>query len=431
MSQFQQHALALAKNLSPVDWLDEFRAQAAMQWEKTLWPTKKTEAWMYTPLLNLQKNTNFIWANELATQAIPELIEIDAIRLVFVNGVFDAKASSELPAEVVRFSQASASQQNLIKQHLGSVIEGDKHLFSGLNNAWLDEGVLIHLQSGQQLNKPVYIVQVSQGDHLAHAINHRLLIVLEKNSRAEIIEHFVSSANQQSHFVNAVTEAVLQEGAHLHHYNLHLETEQQQHIGAVHVNLGRNSRLRAFTLALGSQLMRIDYQCHHRGEGAELDLQGIYLPRNQQLVDYHTNIQHWVPHCTSNEIFRGIISDEANAVFNGRIHIHPKAQKTLAELSNKNLLTSNKAQINTKPELEIYADDVKCAHGATVSQLNQHALYYLQSRGISQADAQVMMSFGFINELLQAIEQESVRHYLSPKLAKLFGRDSVFDEVES
>lgn len=431
MSQFQQHALALAKNLSPVDWLDEFRAQAARQWEKTLWPTKKTEAWMYTPLASLQKNTNFIWAGTSSEQSISELIDIDAIRLVFVNGVFDAKASSQLPIEVVRFSQASSDQQKLIRQHLGSVIEGDKHLFSGLNNAWLEEGILIHLQSGQQLNKPVYIVQVSQGDHVAHAINHRLLVVLEKNSRAEIIEHFISTASQQSHFVNAVTEAVLQEGAHLHHYNLHLETEQQQHIGAVHVNLGRNSRLRAFTLALGSQLMRIDYQCHHRGEGAELDLQGIYLPRNQQLVDYHTNIQHWVPHCTSNEVFRGIISDEANAVFNGRIHIHPKAQKTLAELSNKNLLTSNKAQINTKPELEIYADDVKCAHGATVSQLNQQALYYLQSRGISQADAQVMMSFGFINELLQAIEQESVRHYLSPRLAKLFGREQVLDEVES
>jgi Fe-S cluster assembly protein SufD len=431
MSQFQQHALVLAKNQSAAGWLNEFRAQAAIQWEKTLWPTKKTEAWMYTPLASLQKNTDFVWAkNDSLFQSVNDLISIDAIRLVFVNGTFDAKASSELPAEVVRFSQASTGQQQIIQQHLGSVIEGDKHLFSGLNNAWLDEGVLIHLKAGQELSKPVYLVQVSQGA-VSHAINHRLLVVLEQNSRAEIIEHFISSAEKQSHFVNAVTEVVLQDNACLHHYNLHLEDEQQQHIGAVHVNLGRSSQFRAFTLALGSQLTRIDYQCHHRGEGAELDLQGIYLPRNQQLVDYHTNIQHWVPHCTSNEIFRGIISDEAKAVFNGRIHIHPQAQKTLAELSNKNLLTSNKAEINTKPELEIYADDVKCAHGATVSQLNANALYYLQSRGVSRADAQVMMSFGFINELLQSVEQEAVRHYLSPKLAKLFGRDPVLDEVES
>ncbi len=244
-----------------------------------------------------------------------------------------------------------------------------------------------------------------------------------------IVEHFISMGEAQSHFVNAVTEIVLQDNACLHHYNLHFEDERQQHIGAVHVNLGRNSRLRAFTLALGSQLTRIDYQCHHRGQGAELDLNGIYLPRNQQLVDYHTNIQHWVPYCTSHEIFRGIISDEAHAVFNGRIHIHPQAQKTLAELSNKNLLTSNKAQINTKPELEIYADDVKCAHGATVSQLNANALYYLQSRGVSRADAQVMMSFGFINELLQTVDLDTVRNYLALKLAKLFGREPMSDEV--
>jgi Fe-S cluster assembly protein SufD len=431
MSQFQQHAVMLAKQQTRLNWLDGFRAQAVDQWEKVLWPTKKTEAWMYTPLTDLQKNTGLDWAkNESAFQSINDLMSIDAIRLVFVNGIFDASASSELPAEIVRFSQASTDQQKVIKQHLGAVIEGDKHLFSGLNNAWLDEGILIHLKAGQELSKPVYLVQVSQGT-VSYAINHRLLVVLEQNSRAEIIEHFISTGEKQSHFVNAVTEIVLQDNACLHHYNLHLEDEQQQHIGAVHVNLGRSSQLRAFTLALGSQLTRIDYQCHHRGQGAELDLQGIYLPRNEQLVDYHTNIQHWVPHCTSNEIFRGIISDQAKAVFNGRIHIHPQAQKTLAELSNKNLLTSNKAEINTKPELEIYADDVKCAHGATVSQLNANALYYLQSRGVSRADAQVMMSFGFINELLQAVEQEAVRHYLSPKLAKLFGRDPVLDEVES
>ena len=430
MSQFQQHALQLASQQRPLDWLNDFRSRAATQWEKTLWPTKKTEAWMYTPLTNLQKNTDFIWAkNNSPLASENDFIPIDAIRLVFVNGIFDAMASSELPAEVVRFSQASAEQQNIIKQHLGSVIEGDRHLFSELNNAWLDEGVLIHLKAEQQLSKPVYLVQVLQGKK-SHAINHRLLVVLEKNSRAEIIEHFISSGENQSHFVNAVTEVVLQDNACLHHYNLHLEDEQQQHIGAVHVNLGRSAKLRAFTLALGSQLARIDYQCHHRGQGAELDLQGIYLPRNQQVVDYHTNIQHWVPHCTSNEVFRGIISDEAKAIFNGRIHIHPQAQKTLAELSNKNLLTSNKAEINTKPELEIYADDVKCAHGATVSQLNTNALYYLQSRGVSRADAQVMMSFGFINELLQAVEQESVRHYLSPRLATLFGRDQALDWVE-
>jgi Fe-S cluster assembly protein SufD len=219
------------------------------------------------------------------------------------------------------------------------------------------------------------------------------------------------------------------DNAQLQHYRLNLEEENAQHIGAVHADLNRNARLRGFTLAMGSRLKRIDYQLNHRGQGADLDLQGIYLPRNKQMVDYHTNVQHWVPHCTSNEVFRGIIADSAQAIFNGRIYIHPQAQKTLAELSNKNLLTSNKAEINTKPELEIYADDVKCAHGATVSQLNATALYYLQSRGVSRAEAEVMMSFGFINELLEQIPEPVVHDYLQPRLAALFGREQLFLEM--
>jgi Fe-S cluster assembly protein SufD len=210
---------------------------------------------------------------------------------------------------------------------------------------------------------------------------------------------------------------------------LNLEEEQAQHIGAVHVNLQRNARVRGFAMALGARLMRIDYQLNHRGQGAELDLQGFYVPRNNQLVDYHTNICHWVPHCTSNEVFRGIVGDSAQAIFNGRIYIHPQAQKTLAELSNKNLLTSNKAEVNTKPELEIYADDVKCAHGATVSQLNTNARYYLQSRGLSRSEAEVMLSFGFINELLEQIAQPVVHDYLQPRLASLFGRDNRLNEA--
>jgi Fe-S cluster assembly protein SufD len=255
-------------------------------------------------------------------------------------------------------------------------------------------------------------------------------VVLEENAKAEIVEHYFSTTDAHSCFANALTEVHVGDNASLHHYRLNMEDEQAQHIGAVHVDLQRNARLRGFALALGSNLMRIDYQLNHRGPGAELDLQGIYLPRNKQVVDYHTNICHWVPHCTSSEVFRGIVADSAQAIFNGRIYIHPDAQKTLAELSNKNLLTSNKAEVNTKPELEIYADDVKCAHGATISQLNANARYYLQSRGLSRAEADVMLSFGFINELLEQIAQPIVHDYLQPRLAKLFGREDILIAAE-
>ncbi len=424
MSDFQQQALQLAAQQQSPAWLGALRAQAANDWQHVTWPTRKTEHWKNTSLASLQKNIPQAWAAKAASLNVEaEFIAVDAIRLVFVNGVFDAASSSELSAEVVRFSQANDVQQQLIAQHLGKVVEGPQHLFATLNNAWLDDGVLVHVPRSQTLAKPIYVVQVSTPEAQAVSVNQRLLVVLEDSAQAEIIEHYISTADVQNSFVNSLTEIVVGDNAQLQHYRLNLEEENIQHIGAVHVNLLRNARMRGFTLALGSKLKRIDYQINHRGQGAELNLQGVYLPRNNQMVDYHSNVQHWVPHCTTSEVFRGIIADSAQAIFNGRIYIHKDAQKTLAELSNRNLLTSNKAEIYTKPELEIYADDVKCAHGATVSQLNATALYYLQSRGVSRTEAEVMMSFGFINELLEQISEVTVHDYLFPRLAALFGRD--------
>jgi Fe-S cluster assembly protein SufD len=423
MTDFQQQAIRLATQQQPLDWLQDIRAAAASDWLAQAWPTRKTEHWKYTPLQGLQKTILSSWAHAANEEngGQCELIPLDALRLVFVDGVFDATASTAGSEYVVRFSQTNDEQQTLIKKHLGKIVEGERHLFATLNNAWLDDGVLLHVPRNQRLEKPVYIVNITTAS--ASASNQRLLIVLDENSQAEVIEHYFSAADVQQSFVNSLTEVHLGDGAHLHHYRLNLEEEQAQHVGAVHIDLQRNARFRGFALALGASVMRVDYQMNHRGPGAELDLQGIYVPRNKQVVDYHTNICHWVPNCTSSEVFRGIVGDSAQAIFNGRIYIHQDAQKTLAELSNKNLLTSNKAEINTKPELEIYADDVKCAHGATISQLNEGARYYLQSRGLSRADADVMLSFGFINELLEQIAQPAVHDYLQPRLAALFGRD--------
>lgn len=427
MTDFQQDAVRLAAQQQSPDWLAGLRQQAAEDWLQASWPTRKTEHWKYTPLLPLQKDGFKHWAKATSDwQSAVALIDLDATRLVFVNGVFDAANSSALPEGVVRFCDATDSARALIQQHLGKVVDGDRHLFATLSNAWAADGVLVHVPRNQALEKPVYIVHVSTPGVEPAIANQRVLVVLEESARAEIIEHYLSTDAVQNSFVNSLSEMVVGDNAELQHYRLNLEEENLLHLGGVHVNLLRNARLRAFTLAQGSRLTRIDYQVNHRGAGADLNLQGIYLPRNNQVVDYHTNVQHCVPHCTTNEIFRGIVADSAHAVFNGRIHIFPDAQKTLAELSNKNLLTSNKAEVDTKPELEIYADDVKCAHGATVSQLNATALYYLQSRGVSRQEAEVMMSFGFINELLQDIAEPAVQDYLLPRLARLFGRDGEF-----
>ena len=214
------------------------------------------------------------------------------------------------------------------------------------------------------------------------------------------------------------------DNAKLTHYRLQLMTEGALHIGSAHIDLQRDSNYEGFHLGLGTKLTRNDIVVNHNIGGSHSEMTGVYVPKNKQLIDFHTCIEHKAAHCTSNEVFRGIMNDQSKAVFNGRIQIHRDAQKTLAELSNKNLLLTNTAEINTKPELEIYADDVKCAHGATVAQLEEKAMFYLQSRGVSKTEAKVMLSFGFINELIDNLPHEAVGDWLRPILAQRFGRES-------
>lgn len=437
MSNFQQQAVQLAGGQQSPEWLAELRYEGAEQWLQSPWPGRKTELWKYTPLRALQEAQFGGWSDPAALgdqdrkwQDEVELLALDATRLVFVNGVLDQEASDELPEQVCLFSAAEESQRALLQQYLGQIVSTQRHLFASLSNAWADEGVLLHVPRGTVLEKPLYLVHVSTRQEQAVVSNPRALLVLEDNSRAEVIEHYASTASEQNGFVNALTEARIGNNAELQHSRINLEQENLLHIGGVHVDLQRDARFHGFTIAEGSRLKRIDYQANHCEKGAHFGLNGIYLARNSQLIDYHSNIEHIAAHCTTDEVFRGIIGDKAKAVFNGRIHIHPDAQKTLAELSNRNLLTSNSAEIDTKPELEIYADDVKCAHGATVSQLDATSLYYLQSRGIPLDEARSMLSFGFVNELLQQVADENIRDYLDRHLKKLFTQsDSLVAEL--
>ena len=424
MSNFQQQALQLTAQQTSPDWLAELRARGLDRWSGAAWPTRKTEAWKYTPLLPLQNDNPARWASvdNCAWQEAIDPIAVDATRLVFINGHFRPEHSSELPAEVVRFSAANAAQQQLISERLGTIMDSSQHLFGALSDAMAAEGILVHVPRGQVLAKPVYVLNVSTPEAQPSMSSQRVLVILEDNAEAELIEHYVSGSEQQNLFVNSHTEVVVGNNAQIQHYRINLEQEHMLHVGGVHVDLHRDARFLGFTLAQGSRLKRIDYHVNHRGEGAHLGLNGVYLPRNKQLIDYHTNVEHRVPNCTTDEVFRGIIGDSAKAIFNGRIHIHKDAQKTLAEMSNRNLLTSPTAEIYTKPELEIYADDVRCGHGATIAQLDEASVFYLQSRGVSRAEATRMLSFGFINELLNEVPEQAIQDYLRPRLTTLFGQ---------
>lgn len=432
MTDFIEEALRLRPANAPA-WLDEVHEKGRSSWQGRHLPTRKTEAWKYTNLRPLEQGAYLgepRVPGEVSEESLRTRFNIDELganTLVFVNGHYSAALSSDsIPdgVELVRFSQANGRQIELIKEHLGSVADREAHMFAALNDTWLRDGVFVKVDKNAQVKTPLQVVWLTLPQDEAFSLSYRLLVVMEEGSEATVLEHFASDEGEQNSFTNGVTELVLKAGARLHHYRLHLEQENALHIGGTHARLGQDSMLNSFHLAMGSTLKRVDVVVDHRGEGAHCHLNGVYLPRHNQHVDYHTCIEHAVPRCTTSEVFRGIVGDRARAVFNGRIHIHPQAQKTLAELSNKNLLTSDKAEVDTKPELEIYADDVQCAHGATVAQLDEEAIYYLCSRGIPRKEAEVMLSFGFINELVDQLEHRAVGDYLRPMLASLFAQDS-------
>ncbi|MFT5082560.1 MAG: Fe-S cluster assembly protein SufD [Lentisphaeria bacterium] len=441
MVNFIEQAVGRRSNNSP-DWLQDFQQQQLQRWAVHALPDRKTEDWKYTNLKPLADGRFFSSrpVNFDAPSALLQSMAVNgkenngkegsgknSIDLVFVNGEFSSTFSScdDLPEglTLTRFADADKPAQDIVREHLGTIANVDKHMFVTLNNCQFEDGVLLRIARNIAVDPLVRIVHLSTRQDAPFSVAQRLLVVMEEGSSATVMEQFVSDDAQQNCFAHGVTELSLGENSRLHHYRFHQEQEHALHIGGVHANLGRSSVLNSFHFALGGTVKRIDVVINHRGEGAHCDLNGIYLPRNSQHVDYHTCIEHAVPNCTTSEVFRGIIGDSAKAVFNGRIHIHRQAQKTNAQLSNKNLLTSNKAEVDTKPELEIYADDVQCAHGATVAQLDQNSLHYFKTRGISKEEALVMLSFGFINELVNQIKHPDIADYLRPFIARFFAQD--------
>lgn len=414
------------------DWLHGVNDAGAAVLRNAVWPTRKTEQWKYTSLRALEQ-ADYLGTRGQLPDGLAGLAELchvdnfDAYTIAFVNGVYCAALSSaedlQTNVDLVTFANADAEQIAQIHKSLGSVVESEQHLFAAVNNQLLDDGVFLRVGKNVQLKKPVQVVWLTTGSEIPFHAPQRFLMVLESNASASAVEHFISDGKSQACFTHGVTEICLADGARCDHYRLHLEAPAALHVGGVYAALNASSRFNSFHLALGGALKRIDVVVNHNGPGAECVLNGVYLPRENQQVDYHTCIEHRVPHCTTQETFRGIVADSAKAVFNGRIHIHPDAQKTLAQLSNKNLLLSDKAEVDTKPELEIYADDVQCAHGATVAKLDANALHYFRTRGVSQREAEVMLSFGFINELIDKLAQPALVNYLRPVLTQWFDRD--------
>lgn len=415
MSEWLTQALSRAETVN--DWLSPKRQQSLQLLRDTKWPNRKTEAWKYTPLRVLE-NAQFETAAN-AVGAVESINDLSSLDLVFDNGQLSA-VPADLPQglTIVKLSEAGEQDKAWALEAFAS-IKPERHLFGLINDALINDGVIIDVAENTRIDKVIRIVQKLSKNAEAHS---RVLVRLAAKAKLTVVEQNIG--NDYS-FNTAFAEYSLADEAELEHYRFALQTGEAMSAGGSHFALANRSQLNSTLVGFGSSLSRVDVDVTHGGEHAFAKLNAIYLLDGSELFDLHSTIEHAMPNGTTEENVRGIVGDTATAVFNGRIHIHRDAQKTLAELNNRNLLMSRKATINTKPELEIYADDVRCAHGATVAELDNKALYYMQSRGVSRADAQIMLNFGFINELVDQMPNQVLAEWLRPQLRARFAQMKV------
>jgi Fe-S cluster assembly protein SufD len=316
----------------------------------------------------------------------------------------------------------------LLEKHLGKQTELVGHPFAALNTAFLSEGTLVYLPKGVVLEEPLHLVFVGSANSNPLSCHPRILIVAEENSQARIVETYLG-AGTGAYFTNPVTELIAGDNAILEHYKLQMENLNAFHLAHLQVRLGRDSNVTLHSISLGGALVRNDLNVVLDGEGGEATLNGFYFAGGTQLVDNHTRIRHEKPHCNSHELYKGILDGKARGVFSGRIYVHPGAQKTDSKQTNKNLLLSDEALVNTIPQLEIYADDVKCTHGATIGQLDADSVFYLRSRGIGLAEARELLTYAFASDLTGRIRIPAIREGLEKQLFRHFSTGNTELEV--
>lgn len=389
-------------------------------------PTRKTENWKYSS--KYLKLTDEMAISLPTAGKTGSALAVPGYKVVFNNGVMMPEAS-EYPdlnnILIQRFGDLSDTEASDLAERLDSTLNSKAVQLAGLNSARFEDGLVIRLKPDAVLDQPLFVIHEVTADASGSAFP-RIFVDAGRNSQMTLVEEYISSG-QEAVMVNSVTEFTLAEGANVTNVRLSMGGENVQHIGATGVLQQRSSRFESHCVGFGGPLRRHDLQVRLEGEGAECKLNGVVVTQGTQHYDNHTTIEHVAARCDSEETYRNIAADKSHAVFNGRIHIHQDAQKSNANMNNKNLLLSTGAEIDTKPELEIYADDVKCAHGATIGQLDEESLFYLVSRGIGRREANVLLTMAFINELVSQVPVEAVRDTVQTRLNQFF--DQAFEEA--
>ena len=398
-------------------WLKDLREGAIARFDALGFPTTKQEAWRFTNVAALTET-----AFDLAHPAsrIPQLAEIqpfllgDGPRLVFVNGFLVRSLSTPL-SDGVRLdglAQALVDTPDLVRQHLSKYAAFTDRPFAALNTAFVHDGAFVYVPAKVTIEEPIQLLFLTTPVDGERVVAHpRNLIVLEREARATVVETY-ASLEDGVYWTNAVTEVVVGDGARVDCYRVQRESDQAYHVAVTDVHQGRDTTVNVHAVAFGAALARHDLRGTLAGPGGYLILNGLYVLDGEQHADHHTAIDHAAPHCESHEYFNGVLDGRSRGIFNGRIIVRPGAQKTDSKQTNNNLLLSGEAHADSQPQLEIYADDVKCTHGSTVGPLDPKALFYLRSRGIGEVDARRLMTYGFAAEILNRMDVAPLRAQL-------------------
>jgi Fe-S cluster assembly protein SufD len=414
--------LRAAADVLPVApaWLAPVRARALARFEALGFPTTRDEDWHFTSVTPIAEAGYVPAAGAGDASGAPDRGAFtfghgDWPTAVFVDGRF-APALSTLTAmpagvTVTGMADALAAGDPLVEQHLGSLADAEGQAFTALATAFLQDGAVVRIAREAIADQPVHLLFLATPSAAGRMLTPRTLVVAERFSTATLIETYAGPADVP-YLTNQVTEVLLEDGATLHHLRIQREGLAAHHVGTVETRQARDSHYVSFSFATGAALSRTNILTVLDGEGCGATLNGLYMLDGRQHCDHQTRIEHAQPNCFSREVYKGILDGESHGVFNGKVYVHPIAQKTDGKQTNNTLLLSERAQIDTKPQLEIFADDVKCTHGATVGRLDELSAFYMKSRGVSAATTRSLLTYAFAAEVLETIEQADVKDAL-------------------
>ena len=406
-------------------WLRDVRRAGIDAFSRSGFPTPRNEHWKYTNVSPIEKRTF-----DLAppSSGIPTGVPGDSLpdgndgpRLVFVDGQVDGELSDTraMPpgVEVEDLTRCIHRDSGFLEGRLAEIVPTEKTAFTALNAAFMDTGAVIRVDPETVSERPVHLVFISGTAGRDRAYSPRVVVAAGAGSRIAVVEHYIGLADTV-YLVNAVTEVDIGAKATVDHYRVQNESAGAYHVAALQARLAAESSFRSWAVSLGARLARHDIDVALDHEHARCSLDGLYLANGRQHVDFHTNVEHTAPNCKSHEYYKGIAGGRGRGVFNGRVHVHPDAQKTEAHQTNRNLLLSRNAEIDTKPQLEIHADDVKCSHGATIGQLDERMLFYLRARGIAESTARGMLTYGFARDVIDRIAHGGLRESIGAAVLK-------------